>query len=290
MEGLAYLDGEIGDLADATVPLNDRGYLLGDGVFETLRTSNGHLFRLADHRARLRDGLKVIGLEADLIGEFDAAVQALSAAGQKRFGDELYLRVNITTGVMEDIAGTDHGASITAICKPFKPYPLQYYAKGVQVVLSDQRKDSCDPLCRVKTLSYIHSVTARRRAHSLTAHDALLRNEEGRITEATTSNVFARRGDTVYAPGPDEGALAGVTRAVVLELLEDVGLDVEEVLDVDTLRKADEAWLTNTTGGVIPLTRFDDTPIGDGGKGELTTRLGHAYEDLVRSGHDHDGA
>lgn len=289
MDGLAYLDGELLDLRDAAVPLNDRGYLLGDGVFETLRVSNGHVFRLEEHCTRLRSGLAAIGLETSLEEVFRDACGSLVAAGRREFGDELYLRVNITTGVMEDIAGTDHGASVTGFCKPFKPYPMQYYAKGVHLVLSDQRKDTRDPLSTVKTLSFLPYVTARRRALSLTAHDGLLRNEEGRIVEATTSNIFARQGDTVYAPGPDEGALAGVTRGAVLELLADIGLEVEERLDVAQLRGAEEAWLTNTTGGVIPVTRFEDHGIDGGQRGELTARLGHAYEDLVRSGNDHDG-
>lgn len=284
-EGLAYLDGKTMDLAKARVPLNDRGYLLGDGVFETMRSSNGHVFRLADHEARIRSGLQAIGLDCELAADFHAAVDALSKAGKKEYGSDLYLRVNISTGPMDDVAGSDRGVTVTGIVKKFKPYPMQYYSNGIHVITSSQRKDSGNPLSRVKTLSFLPYVAARREAHAATVHDALLLNEHGRVAEASTSNVFALRKGVVHAPGADEGAIPGVTRAAVLELVKEAELDVVERLDVATLGKADEVWLTNTSGGIVPVTRFADKPIAKGKKGELTTQLSHALEAQIRGNH-----
>ena len=171
--------------------------------------------------------------------------------------------------------------------RAFKPYPMQYYARGIQLVVSRQRKDSANPLCGVKTLSFLPHVAARREAHNATAHDAVLLNEHGRVAEATTSNVFALRKGVLHAPGRTEGALPGVTRKVLLELVEDAGLDLVEPLSVRDLAGAEEAFITNTTGGVVPVTMFQEKPIGRGAgkgrKGELTTRLSHAFEDLVRT-------
>ncbi len=286
-EGIAYVDGRVLDLRKATVPLNDRGYLLGDGVFETLRTSNRHVFRLADHAARVERGLKAIGLEGELESEFEDAVHALAQAGWKTYGGELYLRINVSTGPMGDVAGSGRGITVTGICKKFKPYPLQYYANGVQVIVSKQRKDSRSPLASIKTLSFLPYVAARREALSATAHDALLLNEHDRVAEATTSNVFALRDGVVHAPGESEGAVAGVTRGVVLGLLADADLELAEELDLRSLREADEVFLTNTTGGIVPVTRFGDRRIGTGKKGELTTRLSHALEELIRTPDGH---
>lgn len=284
-EGLGYVDGKVMDLAKATVPLNDRGYLLGDGVFETLRTVNGKVFRLDDHAGRLRAALKAIGLDEPVEKEFRAAAAALVKEGRPVFGGELYLRVNISTGPMGDIAGGDRGITVTGLCRKFKPYPMQYYSAGVHVITSRQRKDSRSPVSAVKSLSFLPYVAARREAHTATVHDALLLNEHGRIAEASTSNVFARgRDDVVYAPGPSEGAVGGVTRSVLLDLVKDAGFQVEERLPAEQLANAREAWLTNTTGGVVPLTRFDDKPIGDGKKGNLTAQLSHAFEALLRNG------
>jgi branched-chain amino acid aminotransferase len=284
--GLGYVDGKVMDLAKATIPLNDRGYLLGDGVFETLRTVNGKVFRLEDHAARLRSALKAIGLDEPVEKEFHAAVQALTREGLKLYGDELYLRVNISTGPMGDIAGADRGIMVTGLCRKFKPYPMQHYSSGVHLITSRQRKDSQNPLATVKALSFLTYVAARREALTATVHDAILLNEHGRVAEASTSNVFARgKDDVVYAPGPSEGAVGGVTRSVLLDLVRDSGFQVVEQLPLETLAGAREAWLTNTTGGVVPFTRLDDKPIGTGKKGNLTARLGHAFEALLRNGH-----
>lgn len=282
-EGLGYVDGKVMDLAKATIPLNDRGYLLGDGVFETLRTVNGKVFRLDAHADRMRASLKAIWLDEPVEQEFREAVQALAREGRKLYGGELYLRVNISTGPMGDVAGADRGITVTGLCRKFKPYPMQYYSHGVHVITSRQRKDTRSPLSTIKSLSFLPHVAARREAHTATVHDALLLNEHGRIAEATTSNVFARKGDTVYAPGPSEGAVPGVTRAIVLDLCRDNGLDVIERLSVQDLQGAREAWLTNTTGGIVPITRFDDRAIGNGKKDNLTARLGKAFETLLRS-------
>lgn len=279
--GIAYVDGRTMDLATATVPLNDRGFLLGDGVFETLRTSNGRIFRLDSHAERMRAALRAVNLDEDLVGEFRQAVDALVTAGTKDFGGELYVRVMVSTGPMEDFLETGRGVCVTGLCKKFKPYPMQYYSQGVDLVTSRERKDSRSALATVKTLSFLPYVTARREAHSATAHDALLLNEHGRVAEATTSNVFAFHDGTVHAPGAAEGAIPGVTRGAVLELVQDAGFPVVERLDTATLRKADEVWLTNTTGGIVPVRQVDEHRI-NGGRGELAARLGHALEAAVR--------
>ena len=287
IEGLGYVDGKVLDLAKATIPLNDRGYLLGDGVFETLRTVNGKVVRLDDHAARLRTSLKAIGLDEPVEKEFHDAVQALVREGRRTFGEELYLRVNISTGPMGDIAGADRGIMVTGLCRKFKPYPMQHYSSGVHLITSRQRKDSRSPLAGVKSLSFLPYVAARREALAATVHDAILLNEHGRVAEATTSNVFARgRDDVVHAPGLKEGAVPGVTRSVVLDLVRDAGFEVVEELTVEDLHKAREAWLTNTTGGVVPITRFDDKPIGNGKKDNLTARLGRSFENLLRGRND----
>ncbi|HET6399140.1 MAG TPA: aminotransferase class IV [Candidatus Thermoplasmatota archaeon] len=281
-EGVAYVDGDVLALSKARVPLTDRGYLLGDGVFETMRTSNGHIFRLEEHTQRMVRGLRAIGLDASLQDEFTAAVQALHKEGRRRFGDELYIRVMVTTGPMEDVLGTGRGVAVTGLCKRFKPYPMQYYARGVSLIVSKQRKDSRSPLSPIKTLSFLPYIAARREAHAVTAHDAVLRNEEDRVAEATTSNIFAIKDGTLYAPGESEGAIPGVTRAAVLQLVRELDLKVREPLTMRTLRSADECFLTNTTGGIVPVTLFDDRPVGEGAKGEYTTQLMHALEAEIR--------
>lgn len=283
-QGIAYIDGKVLDLSKARVPLQDRGYLLGDGVFETLRVSNGVPYRLQEHAQRMRRGLRAINLDESLESEFRDAVGALVAKGKAEFGEELYVRVMVSTGPLEDLLDTGRGVTVTGLCKRFRPYPLQYYSNGIQLVVSRSRKDSRSPFSAIKTLSFLPYIMARREAHAATVHDALLLNENDRVAEASTSNVFALVDGIVHAPGEAEGAIPGVTRAAVLERLAETGHEVVERLPLAALRKAQEVWLTNTTGGIVPVTRFMDRPVGTGRKGELTTGLAHSLEAEIRGG------
>lgn len=282
MQGIAYMDGTTLPLADARIHLMDRGFLVGDGIFETIRVSDGAPFRLEDHMERMAHGLQVLGMDGSLVEDVEVAVETLLDVGLEELGEDQYIRVNVTGGEMMDIAGEDRGVHITGICKRFQPYPMKHYSDGVRLVVAPQRKHTEDPLSTIKHLSYLPNIAARRHALAEGAHDAVMLNEHGRVAEASTSNVFALVEGVIHAPGPDEAALPGVTRQAVLELIEDTGLDVVEHLDLYALRVASEVFVTNTTGGVVPVTRFEGKPVAKGQKGDFTTRLGHALEDLVR--------
>ncbi len=279
MDPIAWNGREIVPLAKATVPLADRGHLLGDGIFETLRGHKGSVFRLDAHLERMRRGLVAIGLDARLA---DDAAQVIHDLTEAASAEDVYLRVQVSTGPSEEIA-SDEGARVTGICKRFRPYPMTHYQRGVRTIFSSIRKTTTDPLANVKSLSFLPYVVARRQALGEAAHDALLRNEHGRIAEATTSNVFALQSDALHAPGSAEGALDGVTRQLILELAEDTGLDVVESLDKATLTGAQEVLLSNTIGGVIPVTRIDGKPVGTGKVGEFAKRMGRAVDEAVHA-------
>jgi len=269
---LGYVDGRVVPLAEATVPLTDRGYLLGDGLFETMRAQNGHVFRLEEHAARLRHGLHVLGLDEGLITAFRDAVGALVTAADP---GELYLRVHVTTGPFRDVPGMDPEPAVTGLCRPLAGYPGSAYA-GLRLVTSAHRKDRRSPLSTVKHMSYLPHVLARRQAIADGADDALLLNEAGRAAEATTANVIAFRDGVAYAPGPGEGALEGVTRGVLLATIAEAA-ELRFSLPLDVLAEAEEAVLTNTSGGAVPVTRLDEAAIGDGRPGPWAGRLRDAY-------------
>lgn len=282
--GLAWVDGETVDVEAARVPLLDRGYLLGDGVFETLRTVRGEPFRRRRHRRRFEDGLDALHVPSGGAGaRFDRVVDELLAAGRQRFGGEVYLRINASTGPLRDIAGADGPLVFTGIARPFTGYPASHYGDGVRLIVASPVKHRDDPLSRVKHLSYLPYVLARREAHAAGAHDALLRNDAGRLAEASTSNLFALVDGTVRAPGADEGALPGVTRDVVLEILEEEGTPVAPALGEVHLDQADEAWLSNTTGGVWSVARVAGAAVGDGRPGPVAARLHRQLQERMEA-------
>lgn len=263
-------------LAEASVPLDDPGFLLGDGVFETLRARRGRIFEWPLHRARMAHGLEVLGIGTGVLETVQAALDTLAAAGARDPGDQ-YLRVQV---VRE--AGDAASGRVTALTRPLPGYPAHWRDSGVRLGVAAWRSDPHSPLAGVKSLSYLPQVLARRRARARGFDDALILNTDGRVCESAHGNVIARLGRTLYAPGRDEGALAGVTREVLLRWAQDNGYEVEIRLPWDVLAGMEEVVLASTLAGVVPVATVEDLDVRfAGGDGELAEALQAAYEELL---------
>lgn len=275
----AWLEGRVVPLAEATVALSSPGFLLGDGVFETLRARRGRIFRWPLHRVRMVRGLEVLGIDP---GAADTAEVALRAVCEAAAGDleDMYLRVQV---VREASAGNPAPGRVSAIARACPPNPPQVFREGVALGLAELRIDPRAPLAGVKSLSYLPQTLARRRAQGRGFDDALILNAGGRVCESAYGNVLARAGRTLYAPGPGEGALDGVTRRVLLDWAVGAGYALEEQLPWQVLASAEEAMLLSTLAGVVPVTTIEHLPRTRfaGGKGELAQTLRDVYEKLL---------
>ncbi len=236
MDALAHVDGRILPLSQARIPLDDRGHLLGDGLFETMRVHHGAVVARALHLQRLRRGMQVLGLEADVEPTIDALAHA---------APEARLRIQVTRGRMD---GIDDGTapSVTGIATDF-----QARHEPVHLVTSAIRLQRDSPLAGLKLLSFQPYLHARREARAAGVDDALLLNDANRVAEASTSNVIALVDGQVHAPGPAEGAIDGVTRRRLLGGME----RVHDSLTPEALRRG-EAVLVNTSG-VRPIASVD---------------------------------
>ncbi len=149
--------------------------------------------------------------------------------------------------------------------------------RGINLLISDRQRippESVDPT--IKNYHWLDMVMALYEAYEHDADTAVLVDAEGNLVEGPGFNVFVRRGDTVLTA--ERGVLKGVTRMTILELLEREGVRVETgLLSAETARAADEAFITSTAGGVMPVTRIDGAPVGDGKPGALCARLNQAY-------------
>lgn len=279
--GWAWVAGRVMPLDDASVPLDDPGFLLGDGVFETLRARRGRIFEWPRHRARMADGLDVLGIEPGTLDGAKAALEALADAAASTFDDQ-YLRVQV---VREAGPAEPAGGRVTALVRPLPVYPAHWYGTGVHLGVAEWCSDPQSPIAGVKSLSYLPQVLARRRAQARGLDDALVLNTEGRVCESAHGNVIARLGHTLYAPGREEGGLAGVTRDVLLCWAEDNGYAVEIRLPWDVLAEAEEAVLVSTLAGVVPVASVEGLNSRfAGGNGELAVALAQAYEELLNNG------
>lgn len=279
--GRVYIDGSCCDEAEARVPVSDRGFLYGDALFETLRTYRGVPFLLERHLERLLASCCDLGIRpresrAELAGAVESLVEQV--------GPECYLRMAVTRGSgfgpwpREE---AEHGRTVI-VARPLAGYPEELYARGLRLVTSAVPRSQRSPLAGHKTANYLPSILARREAAGKDADEALMLNTSGRIAELAAANVFAVLGGELLTPSLEEGPLPGVTRALVLELAEGMGIPAREArLEPGRLAGAEEAFATNSILEICPVSELDGRRIGGAVPGALTARLQDAYDEEV---------
>ncbi len=243
-------------------------------LIETFRSRDGRVFRLAQHFDRLCAGAPVLGLTLPLtLRDLETAVADVLARNE---APDARLRLTVS-------AGPDLRTDVTLTATALTGYSPELYERGMHATIADVRRDETSPLSRIKCAAGLHDcVLARERAREAGFDEAIMLNTRGSVAEATVSNVFVVREGRLLTPTIECGALPGVTRAAVINLAHESAFDVDEAeVTLDGLRTSDEAFLTNSVMGVMPLTRLEGTPIGNGDVGPLTTQLSQRYREAV---------
>ncbi len=290
-----WIDGTIEAAEGRHLSAFDRGFQLGDGVFETLRARAGRPTELAEHLARLRRS--AMGLDIDLGASMEADVESgmaalLDADGLGGPNGDASVRITVSRG---SIAGrgllpAEHPAATIVIqAWPVPPTPADHLERGLHLVVSAVRRDPASPLAALKTTSRADYVYARLEARRARADDALFLTTDGRLSEATSANVFLVRGsgggspgDELATPSLDCAILPGTTRSWILGWAGAAGLaPVEASLSPEDLGAADEAFLCSSVAGILPVTRFTGAPIGFGRPGPWTMRARAAREAFI---------
>jgi branched-chain amino acid aminotransferase len=271
-----WVNGKLLPVGEAALDPRDRGFTLGDGVFETMRVREGAVLRLERHLSRLRAGADVLGLfplaeDEDLT---DTIARTLAANGLT----DAAVRLTVSRGVPKRrglLPETGPRPSLVVDAEPFAGYPVELYHRGVRAVISGIARNEQSPLARVKSLNYLDNVMARREAEARGADDALLLNTVGDLACASAANLFLVDNDALVTPSVASGALPGILREVVVaELAPRAGLEViERAVRPEELRAADEGFLTNALLGIVPLTEVDALPIGTGVPGLVSLKL-----------------
>jgi branched-chain amino acid aminotransferase len=283
---LAWLDGRLVPLGVPHLSIADRGFQLGDGLFESLRARRGVLIEWPEHIARLRAGAAVleIPLVADAVVERGVrellAAEGLDGPDGAAPGDAA-VRITVTRGAVEARGtlprGWDAGRPTVAIqVWPYAPPAPDLLSRGIRAVTSRLRRDPASPLAGVKSTSRADYVLARLEAERAGADDALFLTLDGHVSEATSSNVFAIAGDRLLTPPLTAAILAGTTRTWLLEdvAVRHTGLrPVVADLTPAELVVADEAFLSASVSGIVPLASVDGRPIGTGRAGTRTLDL-----------------
>jgi len=281
-----YIDGEVLPADRACVPIFDRGFLYGDGVYEVLRTYDGHAFALGEHLTRLHRSGELLGIAPfpcrELIEEAIRSTLARAACS------DAYVRAIVTrgSGPISLDPGLADEPRLVVLAKELVPPPAAAYENGIEVAIVAvlrHPRDTLDP--RAKSGNYLTNIMALRDARARGADEALMLNAAGQLAEGASSNVFVVRDGSVATPPVAAGILEGITRRFVLRLAALLGLRAQEIdLSPADLTSADEAFITSSAREVVPVTRCDGQPIGSGEPGPVTRRLLSTYRaEVARS-------
>ena len=285
-----WVDGRLLPAEGAHLSVFDRGFQLGDGVFETLRVRGGRATELAEHLARLRRSADGLGIE--LPDALDRRIPAgiaelLTAEGLGGPEGDASVRITVSRGVfvgrglLPPDEHPDPTIAIQAWLVP--PTPATHLEQGLHLVASRVRRDPENPLSALKTISRADYVYARLEARTAGADDALFLTVDGYLSEATSANLFLVRDSEVATPALGCAILPGTTRDWILHWAEGVGLQtVEGWLTTRDLADADEAFISSSVAGILPVTRFENAPIGEGRPGEWTMRARADREAFIR--------
>ncbi|MBL7170390.1 MAG: aminotransferase class IV [Candidatus Omnitrophica bacterium] len=258
-------------LSLSKISVFERGYLYGDGIFDTMRSYNGRIFRFEDHMERLKKNARALRIPASGSRELKGLI--LKALKKNRLKDA-YIRVSLSRGKAglgpAPVKGVE--PSLTIIVRPSKVYPRHFYRKGVEILISSTRRmPPCALDGKIKSMNYLNSILAREEATRSKAFETILLSEEGYVTEGTCSNIFIVRDGKVITSPSFLGTLEGITRKVVLEIAERLGIKIELTpftnYDIYT---AEECFLTSTGIEVMPIRIVDRRIIGKGAPGKIT--------------------
>jgi D-alanine transaminase len=278
-----YLNGEYVARERATVSVDDRGFLFGDGVYEVTRALDGRLADHARHARRLARSLDGIAIAHAGLGASEVAAiseRLLAANGLASGHATVYLQVTRGSAPRAhhypDPGSTPPTVYVSAT--PFAPLEAAR-AEGVEVIVTpDLRWGRCD----LKTVNLLPNVMAKQQAVLAGAHEAVFVRGDA-VTEGASTNVFGMLRGELRTHPLTPAVLPGVTREVVLDLAAALGVPVrEEAMSLAELLAADELFITSTTNDVMPVVRVDGRVIGDGRPGGVTRRLADAY--LARTG------
>ncbi|MDA8138281.1 MAG: D-amino acid aminotransferase [Desulfobacteraceae bacterium] len=270
MPELAYVNGRIMPIEEAKVPINDRGYHFADAVYEFISGYHGRLFAFEAHLDRLERSLRALSFPPISRDSIREAIEKIFQAAALDNGG-VYLQISRGVAPRNHPFPINVQPQIIITVRSLPETPRAYLENGIHVItVTDIRWGRCD----IKTVQLLPNVLARQQALDAGAQDAIFISPEGVVREATSSNLFIVKDNTLQTHPLTPNILPGVTRGCLLEICREEGIPVQEIFfNHHTLLSADEVFITSTVAEVLPVTRIDGRSIGAGCPGPLTQRL-----------------
>ena len=269
---ICFLNDKYLDLQEAKISPLDRGFLFGDAIYEVIIAVNKKPFELGAHLTRLKKNIS--SLKYSLSDQFDLEETILEVISRNEFLNQvIYVQISRGTDIVRDhIPSNDLSPTIFVSSHELKTdFSTSFGEKAILLEDFRWRKS------QIKATSLLANVFYRSEAKNQEVFETIL-FENGFITEGAVSNVFCCIDNKILTPPLTENILPGVTRKVILELIQDTSFEYEETkITVDSFLSAEEIWVTNSTKGVIPIIELDGKKIGSGLPGEKYLQISKAF-------------
>lgn len=278
-----YLNGEFLAADEARVPVSDRGFLFGDGIYEVTPAYGGRLFRWPQHLARMERGLAAIGIDFGA-GALKEVKKELLARNGLNGAEAAYVYVQVTRGVAprtHHFPDPPAPPTVYAFANRYVRPSMEEWARGIRAItIADQRWARAD----IKAISLLPNVLAAQAAVAAGAGNTIF-VRDGIALEGSHNNLFAVFGGVLATAPKSNYILHGVTRDFLIELAADMGIPVEErTIPLAELHLADEVFFSGTTTEVKPVVEIDGRPVGDGTVGPVARRLFEGFVTAVGGG------
>lgn len=275
-----FLNDKLVNTEEARISAGDGGFLYGAGLFETMRSNNGVVFRLSDHLDRLLNSAKMLSIAHSFSKDYltDAVSDVLEA---NKLADAR-LRLTLSAGVISPSQDTQN-ATLLITATGFQSYPQEYYTKGILVVLASTRQNISDITCGHKTTSYLSRMLELKQAHVKRAAEALWFTIDGRLAEGCISSVFLIKESRLFTPALNTPVLPGIARKTVCELAAANKIELaEKSLSIEDLLSADEVFITNAIMQIMPVVGIEKHTVGNGKPGKISGQIQNYYTEYFK--------
>lgn len=275
---IVYLNGRLIPRSQASIDIEDRGFIFADGVYEVIRYYNGVAFAMDQHIHRLTRSLKQVRIDAPKVLHDMASISNQLVQANGLSDASIYWQITRGAAPRNHVIPDVITPTSMAIAYPAHNLRLEAGPKSVSATLEpDQRWARCD----IKSLMLLANVLAKDQAHQQGGHEAIL-HRDGVVTEGSSTSVLAVRDGVIHTHPANQWILDSITRKIVIGLARDLGIEVvEQPMSTDQITQADEIMIAGTTTHLAAVTRLSDKPIGQGKLGQITTTLFAALKEFI---------
>jgi branched-chain amino acid aminotransferase len=272
MKHYCYINGKIQSIRNAVIGISDLALQRGYGVFDFARTYNGILFHFNDHIERLKRSATALHMKLPISDSeiYKISEQLIEDSELKRPS----IRLILTGGYTSTIPELEY-PNFIIIAEELPTYPKEVYTKGTKLITVEYQRE----LPHIKTINYLNAIRLEPLKRERQAFDILYYSNKG-VTECTRDNFFIFQGDTLITTA--EHILHGITRKIVLKLSRDYFQINERSIAFNKLKNADEAFITSTSKGIIPVIKIDDQEIGSGVIGNRTKTIMKLFDNYTK--------